>query len=275
MNLYDLRQRAKAWLRHAPGIYQWRHQAYVRRFHDNRRSNLFHGVFDSFQAAGESAPDNRPSGYDNAPSARLYLGDAFFRPHSYDYPAALWMARSFQEGLRSVADLGGSVGIKFYAFQKLMDLPQDVRWTVIDVPAVAQCGREVAGARSAGQRLDFSSSLEVLDDVDVLLASGALQYLPQGLGEILAGLRRKPRRLIINTTPLHESLSFFTLNSIGTAYCPYRIGSRPEFMAQLETQGYALRDEWRNDGKRMRLPFNPGYDVDGYSGMCLDFVAGS
>ncbi len=36
-------------------------------------------------------------------------------------------------------------------------------------------------------------------------------------------LKEKPKRIVINTTPIHEQHDFFTLNNIGTAYCGYRV----------------------------------------------------
>jgi putative methyltransferase (TIGR04325 family) len=87
---------------------------------------------------------------------------------------------------------------------------------------------------------------------------------------LLAGWRHKPRRLVINATPLHRNRSFFTLNSIGTAFCPYRILSEAEFVRAAELAGYRLRDRWIDTAKQVRLPFESGYDVDHYSGFCFD-----
>ena len=103
-----------------------------------------------------------------------------------------------------------------------------------------------------------------------MLVSGTLQYLPQTLGQMLAACRRKPRRIVVNTTPIHETRSYFTLNSIGTAFCAYRVQSRAEFVDGVTAQGYALRHEWRNIGKPLRLPFEPGHGLSDYAGFCFD-----
>ena len=108
------------------------------------------------------------------------------------------------------------------------------------------------------------------DGVDIIYASGVLQYLPQTLAEIVAGLKRRPRRIIVNTAAIHPSKSFFTLNSIGTAFCAYRVQSRDEFVAAVIAQGYTLRHEWRNIGKPLRLPFEPGHSLEDYAGFCFD-----
>jgi len=153
-----------------------------------------------------------------------------------------------------------------------MPYPANLLWRVIDMPAVAQRGRDFAAARGAAGALQFSSEIGDVDGMQVLYASGALQYLPQTLAEILAGLARKPRRIIVNTTPIHATKSFFTLNSIGTAFCAYRVQSHREFVGAVTAQGYELRHEWRNIGKPLRLPFEPGYGLEDYTGFCFDAV---
>ena len=195
------------------------------------------------------------------------------RIDEYDYPALFWIAQSLAEGHRSVADLGGSVGIKFFAFGKLTALPAELIWRVIEVPAAAARGRTFALERGVSHALEFATDPASADGMDVVFASGSLQYLPRTLAELLAAWQRKPRRIIVNTTPIHPSRSFFTVNSIGTAYCPYRVQSHEEFVGSVTAHGFVLRDQWLNRGKAMALPFEPGHGVDHYSGFCFDAIA--
>ncbi|MBL0093826.1 MAG: hypothetical protein IPP50_16770 [Piscinibacter sp.] len=46
--------------------------------------------------------------------------------------------------------------------------------------------------------------------------------------------------------------------------------SRDEFVAAVVAQGYTLRHEWRNIGKPLRLPFEPGHSLEDYAGFCFD-----
>ena len=268
MGMFDRMHRAVDALRDAPGLWHLRRAAADRHFARNQRSNLFRGVFDTAEAALASAPPTLPLSYDNAGSAELYLQRLHVDDH--DYPSMFWLQRSFDEGLRTLADVGGSIGIKYFAFSEFMPFPADLRWRVIDMPAVAARGREFAASRGGAPGLEFSSELGDIDGVDVVLASGALQYLPRTLAEMLADCRRKPRRIVVNTTPIHDSRSFFTLNSIGTAFCAYRVQARATFVDGIVAQGYVLRHQWRNIGKPMRLPFEPGHGLSDYSGFCFD-----
>jgi len=257
------------WLERLPVFKNLRKAAIDKEFESNTEQNLFRGVFDTFDAAQASAPPTRPIGYDNDDSAALYLKR--LRVDDYDYPAMFWLSRSFAEGMRSLVDIGGAVGIKYFAFGKLIDLPPDVMWRVIDVPAVARRGREFAKTRPS-PGLEFSDNLLDSDGVDVLFASGALQYLPQTLPDLLGNLPRKPKRILINTTPIHPQKSFFTLNSIGTAFCPYRVQAFGPFVDGIKSHGYRVRDEWRNVGKTLTLPLDPDYSVPHYSGFCFDRI---
>lgn len=258
------------WVGDLSAVRHARRAAFRKRFATQTQAHLFDGVFDSFDAALASAPARRPVGYDNPASAALYEDRLEIDEH--DYAALFWVSRSLSEGMTRIADIGGSVGIKYFAFGKLVDFPADMLWRVIDVPAVAERGRAFALRQAAGSRLQFSSRLGDADDMDLIFASGSLQYLPQSLAEILEGLSRKPRRIIVNTTPIHAQRSFFTLNSIGTAYCPYRVQSFDAFVGGVTASGYRLRDHWRNVGKQMQLPFEPGYSVGHYSGFCFDLL---
>src|SRR4030095_13749614 len=128
-----------------PVIKAIRKSRYDRLFENNANWNLFRGTFATSDAAQASAPATRPVGYDNAASAELYLDH--LRIDQHDYPSLFWLSRSFAEGLKRVADIGGAVGIKYYAFQEFIEFPAETVWRVIDVPAVAQRGREFAESR--------------------------------------------------------------------------------------------------------------------------------
>jgi len=70
----------------------------------------------------------------------------------------------------------------------------------------------------------------------------------------------------------YPTRGFFTLNNIGTAYLPYRVASRAEFVASVKGRGYRLVDEWQNIGKRLELPFEPGLSLAHYSGFCFQLA---
>jgi hypothetical protein len=44
------------------------------------------------------------------------------------------------------------------------------------------------------------------------------------------------------------------------------------FVHGVSEHGYRLRDEWRNVGKRMAIPFHPEESLEEYAGFCFDAV---
>ena len=244
-----------------------REAAYRKKFLENTDENLFMGSFESFAAAQAGAPATKPVGYDNAEKARdFYSHQIYF----YDYPALFWIGRSLDEGLRSVFDLGGHAGIKYYAFKRLLNYPENLRWTVCDVPGVVKTGQELAAERGSTNQLGFTTEYGDASGFDVLFASGSLQYLPQRLSEILASLPVKPKRIVVNTAAVHPERTLFTLNSIGFAVCPYRIQHHDELLSELTAAGYKRRDGWRNEGKPIVVPFVEGGDMAFFAGCCID-----
>ena len=243
-----------------------REAAYRRKFLDNREEHLFMGSFESFAAAEAGIPSSKAVGYDSAPPDAFYSHQIYF----YDYPGFFWLDRSLGDGMRKIFDLGGHVGIKYYALRRVLPYPLDLRWTVCDVPVVVKFGRELADRRHAAAQLQFCTEHRDASGCDVLYASGSLQYLPRRIGEILADLPDKPRRVILNVTAVHPERTLYTLNSIGFAVCPYRIQHYDQLLGELIEAGYKRRDAWRNEGKPIEVPFVDGGDKAYYAGCCFD-----
>lgn len=243
-----------------------------RNFMSDRTRNLFFGVHGSWNEAEQAAREFGAVGYDHDSTVDLYVGHT--RKDQHDYPALYWILRSMQEGHRSVFDIGGNIGIKYLAFKESLAAWPDLLWRVQDVPAVVRHGRDLARERGEPARLEFTERLEDGDGVDLLYASGVLQYLPRTLGEVLSGYRRLPRRIVINTTAVHAQHAFFTVNNIWTAYCPYRVQTQAGLIGGLTSLGYRLRESWINADKRLELPYQPEYSLGHYSGYCLDLAPG-
>lgn len=237
----------------------------------NRNRNLFFGVYPSWEEALAASGEYGVVGYDNEGSAVLY--DQRLRVDDHDYPALHWLNRSLQDGLRGVFDVGGAIGIKFIAFRESLDCFPDLVWRVYDVPAMVAHGRELAAARGYVPRLQFTDSFHEGEGLEILFVSGALQYLPHTLSELLSTYKQLPRRVIINTTPVHPDYEFFTVNSIGTAFCPYRIQTQRSLIRRLSALGYRLRESWINPGKALRIPCRPDLELDHYSGYCLELAS--
>jgi putative methyltransferase (TIGR04325 family) len=225
--------------------------------------NSCKGVYSSFAEAMKAAPPSKPLGYDAANSANWYLGklDSLLLE---DYPVVYWLRSALQDS-RTVFEIGGHIGEAYYGFSRVLPYPADLQWTICDVPTIAEAGRKLAHERGR-TNLHFVTSLRETEGADVLLAAGALQYFePRTLAEVIAPFRVRPRHILVNVTPVYDGPSFVTLQNIGSAYCPYRIFSRPEFVGALEQVGYTLVDSWRKD-RALSIPGHPDKSFDHYSG---------
>lgn len=264
----------RAWVGAWPGVQAWRRRRYARLFAVATDANLFQGVYASFAEAAAAAPSTKPVGYDNPGPAQMYR-DVLERVNPRDYPLLYWLDRLLGTGARHVLDFGGHVGTKFYPFQRYLAPPAELRWTVCDVPAVTQAGEALRATRSDGARLHFVTRLEAAHDVDVFLAMGSPQYVEAPLAGLLASLPRRPPHLLLNGLPLYDGPDLITLQSIGSAFCPYRFFNRDGFVAALQALGYEVLDTWSNPEKSARIPFEQGCEVAAYSGLYLRDARGA
>lgn len=252
-----------------PGLRHVLETVYERRFRrETPATNLYRGVFRSFAEAEATAPSTRPLGYDHEATAAMYR-ERTRRVYISDYPVMFWMSKLFGSGSTSVFDLGGHIGIAYYAYQRYIAYPPGLSWTVCDVPAVNASGREWALNHDEPRRLDFTTDPERADGADIMLASGSLQYLDYTLADLLARLPNKPRHILINLLPVHASESYFTVQNMGTAYCPYRITAERELVDSLSAQGYRQVDRWENPDRRCLIPYHRKHSLDRYFGYCF------
>ena len=225
--------------------------------------NLFRGVFRTFEEAERFLPEGFSKGYDNEQSAKIYKQFCETINPS-DYPNLLWLSKILKEGT-TVFDLGGHIGVKFYSYQKFINFPESYNWTVYDVPAVVEEGREWAKEYNS-KNLTFSHNLMGFDGFEVLLLSGSLQYMNLDIADKLKEVNQKPEHIIISTALTHLD-TFYSINNIGTSYCVYVLRNEKRFIRDIEEAGYELIDKWRNEGKKCTIPFYPEHSIDGYRGL--------
>lgn len=260
--LYSLRDRA----RRAPILGPWLENRYRHRFARQRIDhNAYCGVYPDFASALAAAPDTLPKGYDHAETALLYAARTRY-VLACDYPALFWLQRLFTEGCASVFDLGGSIGIKYYAFRRYLDYPANLHWTVCELPTVATAGAEWAAEHDPHHQLAFTRAPAEASGRDILFASGSLQYLDYALADLLKPMARPPAHVLVTMLPLHSERGFYTVQNIGTLYCAYGIAARPEFVAQMQAAGYVVRDQWDQPDRQCDIPFHPECRVEKYYG---------
>lgn len=238
-------------------------RALERRLRDSLQPiNGFRGVYESFKAAERAAPSLKPLGYDKAESEHWYL-PKFAGVQFGDYPILYWLRSALAE-CRTVLEIGGHMGEAFYGFASVMDYPSGLTWTVLDVPSIAAAG-EAFAEKNGHTAIQFASTLEQVNGAEILLSTGALQYLETDLSTAIADFRIRPRHVLINFIPAYDGAPFVTVQNIGTAYCAYRVFNKKEFVDSLERLGYELVASWKKP-RNFKVPFYPRRSFEAYSG---------
>jgi putative methyltransferase (TIGR04325 family) len=243
-------------------------RSYLQRLrHRFRPSNGFFGVYADFAEAERSAPAHVPTGYDQGATGDWYRDRLEHVAHD-QYPVLFWFQRAIETG-RRVVEIGGHVGVSYYSFERFIEYPQDLTWTIIDVPSVTRAGEQLARERGCS-RLGFAHDLDqITGGVDILLASGSLQYVPGPLlPERVRAMPIAPRHILISETPVTAGTGYVTLQNIDVAYCPYRIHSYGDLIEPLVAMGYEIVDHWHRD-RRVDVPGHPERSVEHFSGYYL------
>jgi len=239
-----------------------------------RGGNLYFGVYDTYQEALNEAhrisSARLPSDYDVEAVTTMYL-DQLHSLRTCDYPTLFWINRILSEGGRRVFDLGGHLGLAYYGYQRYISFPAGLVWCVHDLPHVVSAGRRLASERDTLGALQFCETPHGADGFDILISTGAFQYLGYSLPSLIGELSHPPHHVLLNLIPLHPEKAFFTLQNLGVAVCPYRVESIERLVADMRAHGYRVRDHWDLD-RRMRIPFMDEYDVDSYHGYYFERV---
>jgi putative methyltransferase (TIGR04325 family) len=225
------------------------------------------GVFRSFAEAAATAPKTKRFGFDLPEFARADIfSDRLTGIFPYDYPVLFWLKSLLAPGA-TIFDLGGHVGIHFYAYAPYLVYPPGMRWIVCDVAEVATVGARMAASRSA-EALTFTTRVADADGADVLVSAGALQFVESPpLATTLGGLARRPSHLLLNKLPLYDGDSFVTLQNGGPHFIAQHIFNRDAFISAITSVGYRLMDAWADPMHSCFVPFHPERSVPVYSGL--------
>ncbi len=163
-------------------------------------------------------------------------------------------------------ELGGSIGHFFYRIQKYIELPQEMRWTIAELPEAVALGKKLAQERQE-TRLDFLDSADISSapPARIFLTAGTLQYMDLELPKLLAQLPEKPAHVLSHTLPVHRDRSYITLQNLQVCEVPYRIYSRLELEDGMRQMGYTLKASWTHK-REVEIPFHRDLQIDGYCG---------
>jgi putative methyltransferase (TIGR04325 family) len=244
----------------------------------SRRMNLFHGLHHSHEDAVAFAASMKKVGWDDEALARILVGgDTQPLPaaelstslQTSQFAVMLWLTKLLRPG-NTILDLGGAGGTFYETCTRYGLLNMPVMWHVVDMPEMIRQGRARHEALQS-RAISFGSQLDEAPASDVLLALGAIQYMPDPLGEtgpgILESVKSLPAHVLINKVPLIDDDDVWTVQSHVTTACPYRFFNRRKFMGYFERHGYRLYDAWHVPEIAIEIPFHPERALPGLEGV--------
>jgi putative methyltransferase (TIGR04325 family) len=228
-------------------------------------NNFQFGYYPSLTQAAAVIPFRFRSGWNNDASAQHYI-DMFSQPSAY--AVLFWLSRLLRENT-CVLDLGGGVGQTYHAYLRRTPLPNNVSWYVVDVAAAVELGRRRAIIdRSHG--LSFETDIAQVPGPDILVSSGAIQFMGDPLPGVLDALAALPGWIIINKLVLTQRPTYWTLHNIGTGMTTYQIFNETQFLRYFTDRGYVIRDRWAVPEISMEIPFHPEGFVPTATGLCFE-----
>jgi len=207
----------------------------------SKRSPSCKGLYKSFAEAAADAPGDKLSGYDHRVISEFYK-TRIDELNPSDYPVLFWLSQLLPKA-RVVFELGGSVGIGYYAYRRFVPFPENLQWIICELPEAVRFGQEIALERNE-KGLIFTDQRQVASYLDIYATFGALQYIEEPFDRIISDLFVKPAHILINRVPLTSGDAFITLQNNGLWFSPYKVDNRAEFVKSIEALDFELIDQW-------------------------------
>jgi putative methyltransferase (TIGR04325 family) len=221
--------------------------------------------FATLNEAAAAIAGYKRSGHEHAESRELHLTLAQSARPS-DYPA-LFHIQPLLPQIRNVYDFGGNVGNLFYGYSKYLTLPPDLIWTVYDLPKNIDAGARLA-MENCEDRLRFTEKFAAAEEADLFIASGSLHYFDRPLWQMIGDLKKRPRCILINRTPLTDGAPLATIQDWGgEGLFSCMLYNRSEMIRSFEQLGYSTVDTWQAAELSLIIPGYPDRSASTYSGM--------
>lgn len=125
------------------------------------------------------------------------LVETIFRKTASYEPVGDW---PLVAGVRTVLDFGGGAGLHYKAARKQSP---DIRWAVVETPAMVRRSRELATNRLMFFD-DIPKAADWLGEIELMHSNGAIQYVPDAIDTIRALCEARPATMVWYRVPLTE-----------------------------------------------------------------------
>jgi putative methyltransferase (TIGR04325 family) len=214
----------------------------------------FHGTFASLEDARLCAARYVRASHEHPKQVTLHAEFAEVTRES-DYPV-LFFLRPIASELRTVFDLGGSVGNLFFQLDRYLNFSDELVWTVHDLPFKREAMFDFA-KKKGEERLSFSDEFSSASGVDLFIVVGAIHFFEPKLAELLGQLDRLPRHVFVNRSPFSNAEDIITVHDGGLWVNPCKLHSVEKLCSGMRDLGYDLVASWPVNERRVRIPLFP------------------
>jgi putative methyltransferase (TIGR04325 family) len=215
----------------------------------------FHGTFSNLADAKACAARYVPASHEHPIQIDLHAKFAETTRAS-DYPVLFFLA-PFASELRTVFDLGGSIGNLFFQLDRYLKFDDELVWAVHDLPIKKQATFELAKAKSE-KRIIFTEEFSSASGVDLFIVAGALHYFEPSLADLLSNLASLPKHVIVNRSPFSSGKEIFAVQDGGLWLNACKVHNVERLISGMHDLRYELVDSWPAE-RMFRIPLVPEY----------------
>jgi len=217
----------------------------------------FHGTFSSIEDARSCAARYVPASHEHPKQITLHAQFAEVTRES-DYPVLFFLSPVVSE-LRTVFDLGGSIGNLFFQLDRYLNFSNELVWTVHDIPVKRAAMNEFA--REKGEkRLAFTDEFSAASGVDLFIVVGAIHFFEPKLAELLDQLESLPKHVIVNRSPFSSGDDIVMVHDGGLWVNPCKLHSVEKLCSGMRDLGYEFVASWPVNERIVRIPLIPEYN---------------
>ena len=238
---------------------------FISRARDNRLTGpmlrwllAFYGTFSSLAAATQSAARYIPASHEHPILNELHSEFAELTRES-DYPVLFFLAPIASE-FRTVFDLGGSIGNLFFQLGRYLKFDDELVWAVHDLPFKKSALLELARAKRE-KRLTFTEEFSSASGVDLFIVVGALHFFESSLADLLSGLARLPKHVIVNRSPFSDGQEIAVVQDGERWLNPCKLHNTEKLISGMRGLGYKLVASWPVNERIIRIPLDPEYNA--------------
>lgn len=127
------------------------------------------------------------------------LVETIFRKTANYEPAGEWQLVA---GVRTVLDFGGGAGLHYKSARKQSP---DIRWAVVETPAMVRRSRELATNRLMFFD-EIAKAADWLGEIELMHSNGAIQYVPDAIDTIRTLCAARPATMIWYRVPISDGI---------------------------------------------------------------------